>query len=142
MYIKLTNGIPENYSIGMLRRDNPNTSFPKNPSQDILASFDVYPCVTSSIPEYDSLVYTVGEEGYSLIEGQWTLVKTVVERPIEEAEDNIRSKRNSLLKACDWTQVADAPVNSLAWANYRQALRDVTEQEGFPYNVIWPTQPE
>jgi hypothetical protein len=54
----------------------------------------------------------------------------------------IRSKRNSLLYASDWTQVADAPVDKTAWATYRQALRDITSQEGFPENVVWPIKPE
>ena len=52
-----------------------------------------------------------------------------------------REKRNALLAECDWTQVADAPVDKAAWASYRQALRDVPSQPGFPYNVIWPEVP-
>lgn len=56
--------------------------------------------------------------------------------------DEIRARRNALLAASDWTQLPDAPVDQTAWAAYRQALRDITEQEGFPANVIWPTQPE
>ena len=53
----------------------------------------------------------------------------------------IRTKRNALLAASDWTQVADAPVDQVAWATYRQALRDVTDQVGFPENVDWPVEP-
>jgi len=53
-----------------------------------------------------------------------------------------RSKRNALLTASDWTQVADAPVDQSAWATYRQALRDVPDQAGFPDNIDWPTAPE
>lgn len=52
-----------------------------------------------------------------------------------------RMQRNGLLAASDWTQVADAPVDKAAWATYRQALRDITAQEGFPHNVVWPTSP-
>jgi hypothetical protein len=52
-----------------------------------------------------------------------------------------REKRNALLAECDWTQVADAPVDNLAWAVYRQNLRDVPNQPGFPVTIIWPTQP-
>jgi hypothetical protein len=54
----------------------------------------------------------------------------------------IRTQRNKLLKESDWTQVADAPVDKAAWATYRQALRDITEQAGFPNNINWPTKPE
>jgi hypothetical protein len=55
---------------------------------------------------------------------------------------NARKRRNKLLSASDWTQVADAPVDKAAWATYRQALRDISAQEGFPWAVEWPTQPE
>jgi hypothetical protein len=53
----------------------------------------------------------------------------------------VRADRNKRLADCDWTQVADAPVDKAAWAAHRQALRDVTTQEGFPWNVQWPEQP-
>jgi hypothetical protein len=53
----------------------------------------------------------------------------------------VRSERNQLLSSCDWTQVADAPVDAAAWKVYRQALRDITTHEGFPTNIIWPTKP-
>jgi len=56
--------------------------------------------------------------------------------------DAARSKRNGLLSKSDWTQVADAPVDQAAWATYRQALRDVPDQAGFPADVIWPVAPE
>ena len=56
-------------------------------------------------------------------------------------EDAIR-KRNRLLYECDWTQVADAPVDQAAWAAYRQELRDVTSQETFPSEVTWPVPPQ
>ena len=52
-----------------------------------------------------------------------------------------RAGRNAQLKESDWTQVADAPVDKAAWAVYRQALRDVTSQAGFPWTIDWPTQP-
>ena len=53
----------------------------------------------------------------------------------------VRAKRNTLLQQSDWTQVADAPANQAAWATYRQTLRDITMQSGFPENVVWPTPP-
>ena len=59
--------------------------------------------------------------------------------PAEEAK--IRALRNNLLNASDWTQVIDAQVDQAAWATYRQALRDITTQAGFPLTVEWPTKP-
>jgi len=52
-----------------------------------------------------------------------------------------RTKRNAILTQSDWTQVADAPVDQTAWATYRQALRDITIQAGFPENIDWPVSP-
>lgn len=56
-----------------------------------------------------------------------------------------RRSRLARLAACDWTQVADAPTSDeqrAAWATYRQALRDVPLQSGFPDNVTWPEEPK
>ena len=53
----------------------------------------------------------------------------------------VRSQRNDLLATCDWTQLADAPVDKTAWAVYRQALRDLTKQSGFPWQVELPKDP-
>jgi len=53
----------------------------------------------------------------------------------------IRDQRNSKLAACDWTQLADSSADKPSWATYRQALRDVTAQAGFPWNVTWPVEP-
>ena len=54
---------------------------------------------------------------------------------------NARSQRDTLLTQTDWTQVADAPVDKAAWAAYRQALRDVPQQIGFPTTITWPVKP-
>jgi hypothetical protein len=52
-------------------------------------------------------------------------------------------RRNALLEASDWTQNADIPqATKDKWAPYRQALRDVPQQAGFPKNVVWPTPPQ
>lgn len=55
----------------------------------------------------------------------------------------IRNLRHRLLVACDWTQAKDIPDSvSAAWVTYRQALRDVPQQPGFPTNVTWPIRPD
>jgi hypothetical protein len=53
----------------------------------------------------------------------------------------MREQRGEKLKDSDWTQVADAPVDKAVWATYRQALRDVTAQSGFPWTITWPDAP-
>lgn len=69
---------------------------------------------------------------------------TIVPLPVDAdaiAARQVRSERNYRLVASDWTQVPDAPVDQTAWAAYRQALRDVPQQDGFPYNITWPEVP-
>jgi len=58
-----------------------------------------------------------------------------------EQADGVRRQRNEKLVECDWTQLADAPANNAAWAIYRQALRDIPLQDGFPWVVTWPEKP-
>jgi hypothetical protein len=60
----------------------------------------------------------------------------------EEQARMIRTERNLKLNETDWTQVLDAPVDKDAWAAYRQALRDITAQPGFPWEISWPVKPE
>jgi len=62
-------------------------------------------------------------------------------RRTEQKSTEVRSERDVRLAESDWTQIQDAPVNKAEWAIYRQALRDVPEQEGFPWAVIWPGRP-
>lgn len=80
--------------------------------------------------------------------GEWVIITEPEPEPEPDPEvyqvyDDaiVRSQRNDLLAASDWTQVADAPVDKASWADYRQALRDIPQQAGFPENVIWPEQP-
>ena len=63
----------------------------------------------------------------------------------EELAEQIRAQRNQLLAASDYIMVSDYPISAAereAWAAYRQALRDITAQEGFPENVVWPVSPD
>jgi hypothetical protein len=70
-------------------------------------------------------------------------------RPMTDAEREavvaeqwslVRRRRNGLLLECDWTQLADSPADKATWASYRQALRDITEQQD-PFDIAWPTPP-
>ena len=53
----------------------------------------------------------------------------------------VRAERNTKLAATDWTQISDSTADKTAWATYRQALRDVTAQAGFPWTITWPVAP-
>ena len=58
-----------------------------------------------------------------------------------EQAKSVRTSRNDKLKECDWTQITDSTADKTAWATYRQALRDITTQAGFPWTITWPDAP-
>ena len=61
-------------------------------------------------------------------------------RDVEAEKVSVRNQRDLLLAATDWTQCADiSQATKDKWAPYRKALRDVPQQAGFPFDVIWPT---
>jgi hypothetical protein len=78
-----------------------------------------------AIFEYSSGLWVTPDPTVEELEIQWSKVRTI---------------RNGLLSACDWTQVPDAPVDGKVWADYRQHLRDVTLQPD-PFSIVWPTPP-
>ena len=59
----------------------------------------------------------------------------------DRAAAQVREERDEKLAATDWRASSDLTL-STEWANYRQALRDVPSQEGFPNTITWPTEPE
>ena len=57
-----------------------------------------------------------------------------------DAADSVRAERETKLKESDWMALSDVTMTA-EWSTYRQALRDVPEQAGFPHTVTWPTEP-
>lgn len=89
--------------------------------------------------EYGMIPFTPEEEA------EWDAMEAKeAEQAVVIKAAEVRAERNQKLKDSDWTQLADAtlsPETIEAWAAYRQALRDVPSQAGFPMEVVWPTQP-
>lgn len=129
------------------RAEQLNTSFPWDWPGGLIGDVEYARVLPVDVPQV-SHTQNHTEGTPELIDGVWTQTwlvtdatpEQVAERTAEKA-NMIRAERNARLAACDWTQLSDAPVNSLAWANYRQALRDVTAQPGFPWSVEWPVLP-
>jgi hypothetical protein len=142
MYAKIINNvlIKFPYSMGALHVENPDTSFPAAPTAETLEAFGVYKIVEETAPTVDSKTHRQSQS-IQQVNGVWTQVWTLQQLAEDKAAANIRGYRDGLLADSDWTQVADAPVDKDAWATYRQALRNVTLQAGFPWEVVWPTQP-
>lgn len=106
-----------------------------------------YEVLLGDVPLTDGY-QTMEEESPTLIDNVWYKKFKITQLSDEaianinlEIGERIRDKRNRLLTESDWSQVADAPVDKEAWATYRQALRDITTQEGFPHDIIWPEPP-
>lgn len=121
-----------------LRAENPQISFPRVITPGLMVRLGLQELRVDPEPAFDPLTETVSSAG---LEGRVDHVAQgwVVERlPLAEAADNVRTRRDELLAETDWTQVADAPVEQAVWQAYRQALRDVPEQVGFPWEVNWP----
>lgn len=81
-------------------------------------------------------------------QGRWFTKYSVADMDSEaiasknaEQAKSMREQRSTKLADSDWTQVADSPVDKTAWATYRQALRDVPLQSGFPWDITWPESP-
>jgi len=142
MYIKPTNGTPTSYTIGQLRRDNPQTSFPKTISDSTLAEYGVYRVVQTDAPQVDSKTHRVVKSVQD-VDGVWTVVWTTQQLPEDRASGNVRDHRNSLLKDTDYLALSDNTLTE-EMAAYRQALRDITDHANFPYleEADWPTKPE
>ena len=141
MHIKLTNGYPVKYTLGQLRRDNPQSSFPKVIPDEILASYDVYPCTRLERPAYDHLTEQCFDAGFEQdVEGNWVQGYSVEPVEQEVAERNIREHRDDLLQETDWMALSDVTMTEEMTA-YRQALRDIPAQAGFPNTVTWPVAP-
>lgn len=129
-----------------LKRKFKNVSFPKNSGP--FEEFGYVEVTATDQPTYNEETSFIEELTPSLVDGQWQQQWRVVDLTDEQIALNSESKalsikdeRNSLLQRSDWTQLPDAPVDAAAWATYRQALRDLPSQSGFPFNITWPTQP-
>lgn len=144
------NEIVTAYPIGSveIKRKFPNTSFSLPLEGQDLSDFGVATIEATPQPIIDSKVEKLEEATPELVDGVWRQKWNVISLTVEEIQQvneskssSIRLERNGRLASCDWTQLPDAPVDKAAWASYRQQLRDISSQEGFPWTIIWPDQP-
>jgi len=115
MYILAPNQIAEifPYSIGYLRRDNPNVSFPRNPSDALLASYDVFPVVTQAPPEHDPATQNLNQATPTLVDGQWLQTWQVTDASAEEIAERQRA-------AADYLAFWDALMTSSVYGSIRE----------------------
>ncbi len=151
---------------GAIRKLHPNTSLPRVWTADICEFLGIDPVLAAPAPaasgeykvvsrngvvqdangnwvfayvERDMFADYVDEDGVTVTKSSQEAVYTA--RKNEEAATAVRAERDKLLASCDWMGMSDVTM-SAEWATYRQALRDITGQAGFPLDVIYPTKPE
>ena len=132
---------------GEFRALFPNTSMPQQLSEELLNDFGAD--VVLEGPQAQPTRYQIGFfDGVEQLDGKWYTKYSVAHMDAEaiaakdaEQAKSVREQRGEKLKDSDWTQVEDAPVDKAVWATYRQALRDITAQTGFPWTVEWPVAP-
>ena len=147
------NGSISQYPIGAVdvKRRYPNTSFATPLEGQDLSSFGVVEVVATDQPTIDYTTQKLEAGAPAFDGGTWRQVWNVIELSTQEKQtiqDNkaasIRADRNRLLADCDWTQLSDCPLSDAdkaAWSTYRQELRDIPGQSGFPWDISWPNTP-
>ena len=151
-YVKIQNGEVAQYPyhLNLLKKENPEVSFPRTMSDELLASYGVYNVEIQTAPSFNQKTQIV-ESSYHpvLVDGLWTITMNVVdldEEGIAVAASTKaqmqRDERRLKLLDTDWTANSDVTMSS-AMATYRQALRDITAHSNWPYleNSDWPNKP-
>ena len=155
---------------GEIRRSMPNTSLPRVWTADICEFLGIDPVLAAPAPAPSGEYKVVSRNGVTQdANGNWveayverdmfadyvdedgvTVTKTEQEqaytaRKNEEAATAVRAERDKLIASCDWMAIKafeGGTAVSTEWATYRQALRDVSAQAGFPNDITWPEKPE
>lgn len=152
MYVKVNDGAVDSFPYGLnqLRRDNPNTSFPKSMTEDMLNSFGVYSVQFQDAPSYDDRTQKAEQAATpSEQDGNWVIGWTVSSKTDAEVAEydankatTMRGERDMKLSETDYLALSDNTLTT-EMATYRQALRDITSHANWPYlnDSDWPTKP-
>jgi hypothetical protein len=140
MHALILNGAVEKYpySIGNLRKDNPQVSFPKNPSDATLAEYGVLPVARTDRPEHDPITQDVTEQPPELVNGVWTQVWVVTPADPEEVEQRRAEQRANIQaeRANAYRDEADpiffkAQRNEAEMAEWEAKVQEIRDR--FPY---------
>ena len=129
--VKVIDGAPTHYTYERFRREFNTTA----KSDEHLNPHDIYRVYQPPKPDAVVGKKLIENNFAELVDGVWTQKWVYVTL----GEDEARAERNGLLGGTDYTQLDDHPsASKSAWSIYRQELRDVPQQAGFPENVTWP----
>jgi len=145
---------------GEWRSANPNISMPRTWNQNVLDALNIEAVFEAPKPDTGPYQNAARNGVIQDANGNWVQAWAVVDMFSTDAEGTkaekeaayqagldaeaakaARSQRDSLLAATDWMALSDVTM-SAEMAAYRQDLRDITAQVGFPHGVTWPTKPE
>ena len=153
MFIQIKDGEPFGYAV---TEDNFRLLFPENVFSKIFFPEDVEPfgfgiyefTQVPETPRFKKLIEVAPVKRDNGIYYQtWSFenMNADEQTAATEAESvNVRNQRKFLLTQCDWTQLPDVsllPAKTIEWNEYRQALRDISNQSNFPWDIVWPTVP-
>jgi len=150
MLIHLENGAPVEHPVDdyNFRALFPAVSFPRYLTPADVEPFGYGMYEYSQYPELGKYQKAIEGAPVKKDDGMWYQQWNVVEMSAQEKLQvdqekaaTVRNTRSFKLSQCDWTQLPDSPVDGTAWLSYRQALRDVPSQTGFPWDVVWPEEP-
>jgi hypothetical protein len=162
MFALIENGAVKQYPYGLIeiKLANPNTSFPVTVSDATMAEYGAMRVYFSTQPVLsDTQVAEEATPTFDADAQRWAqawqvremtaeeILESTTKREAELLERNsmqanvVRNTRNIKLVESDWTQLSDSPVDKTVWATYRQALRNIPSQEGFPWTITWPIAP-
>ena len=134
-------------SQGEVRGMYTNTSFPSQWTPALVEELGLDPILETPAPTV-TRYQTAYKDGVEQVDGNWVWKWSISEmdddaKAAKDAEQakSVRATRDSKLAECDWTQLSDSQVDKAVWATYRQELRDVPAQTGFPYDINWPVKP-
>jgi len=153
---------------GEVRRMHSNTSLPRVWDSNVCSALGIDPVFETPKPETTGYTQAIRNGVTQDANGNWVQAWTVVSmfseytddegvvhtvaeqeaayqaRLDEEAAKSVRAQRDAQLAESDWMVIRSAETGVALdsnWATYRQALRDITAQAGFPHSVTWPDKP-
>ena len=161
LFVQLDTGLPKTQV--QLRKEHSNMSLPQSWTEDTFALLNVARVQKTEAPAVGQY-QTARKEGIENVDGVWKEKWSVVDMFSDYTDDegvthtkaeqeaayqadldaksaiSIRNQRDAKLAETDWTALSDVTM-SAEMAAYRQALRDITTQDGFPHEVTWPVKP-
>ena len=161
LFVQLDTGLPKTQV--QLRKEHSNMSLPQSWTEDTFALLNVARVQKTEAPAVGQY-QTARKEGIENVDGVWKEKWSVVDMFSDYTDDegvthtkaeqeaayqadldaksaiSIRNQRDAKLAETDWTALSDVTM-SAEMAAYRQALRDITTQDGFPHEVTWPLKP-